>query len=120
MADISYTRVVPGYREGATGLSEAWDLTQGEAIWFSPPDRVATVTLQVTIPDEETAEYTVEVTAEPTKNIGSDGECDYWIPIEWEYDSYTISSMFTPMSAVTGIRVYCESADSSIHVAVCG
>ena len=46
---MNYGRIAPRSRNGTTGLSEEKDLQAGEAVWISPPDRVAAITVAVHI-----------------------------------------------------------------------
>ncbi len=117
---MSYSRVTPRARTGTTGINDETDLTTGQGVWFSPPDRVAAVTIAVHIPDGETASYTVEVSCNRPETIGESGEGGYWDNIYGDGVVLTESNTIMIANAVTGIRVNCVSAESSINVAYCG
>lgn len=116
MAEISYDRITPRARSGTSGFCNEVDLAQGSGTWMNPPERVAAVTVAVHIPEGESAEYAIEACCNLPDTIGSNGTGGYWDPIEWEYESYTIDTVKMIANAVTGIRVRCISANSTINV----
>lgn len=117
---MSYSRVTPRARQGTTGINEEMDLTAGNGVWISPPDRVAAVTIAVHIPAEQTASFTIETCCNRPETIGNDGTGGYWDNVYG--DGVTLSENTTVMiaNAVTGIRVNCISASDSINVCFVG
>ena len=116
MADISYDRITPRARSGTAGFSSDTDIEQSTGVWISPPERVAAVTVAVHIPEGESAEYAIECCCNSIDTIGSDGTGGYWDPVEEEYETYTEDMVKMIANAVTGLRVRCVSADSTINV----
>lgn len=115
---MDYSRVTPRAREGTTGLNNEMDIAEGEGVWINPPDRVAAVTVAVHIPPTESASFTIEVCCNRPETIGDDGNGGYWDAV---YDTLlTADTVVMLANAVTGIRVKCISADSTINVAFCG
>lgn len=115
---MAYARVTPRARQGTTGINVEADVLAGAGVWINPPDRVAAVTVAVHIPAGESASFTIEVCANRPETIGEDGTGGYWDNIY----GVTLNADTTVMiaNAVTGIRVNCISAESSINVAFCG
>lgn len=122
MADATYdySRITPKARSGTAGISVDTDIAAGDGVWISPPDRLAAVTVSVHIPSGESAEFAIECSCSDTSTIGSDGTGGYWDPVEWEYESYSVDTNKMIANAVTGIRVRCIAADSTINVCFCG
>lgn len=117
---MAYSRVTPRARQGTTGINVEADVLAGSGVWINPPDRVAAVTVAVHIPAGETASFTIEVCANRPETIGDDGTGGYWDNVYG--DNVTLSEDTTVMiaNAVTGIRVNCLTAETSINVAFCG
>lgn len=116
---MTYGRVTPRARQGTVGISNEEDLRSGEGVWISPPDRVAAVTVAVHIPKGETASFTIETSCNRADTIGENGNGGYWDNI---FDGLTLSEDTVVMiaNAVTGIRVNCISASSTINVCFVG
>ena len=117
---MAYSRVTPRARVGTTGICEEIDISQGEGVWISPPDRVAAVTIAVHIPADETATFTIETSCNRPETIGDDGTGGYWDNVYGA--GITLSEDTTVMiaNAVTGIRVNCTAASDSINVCFVG
>jgi hypothetical protein len=117
---MAYARVTPRARQGTTGINVEQDIAAGSGVWINPPDRVAAVTIAVHIPAGESASFTIETCCNRPETIGEDGTGGYWDNVYG--DNVTLSENTTVMiaNAVTGIRVNCLSAESSINVAFCG
>lgn len=115
---MAYSRVTPRARQGTTGINVEADVLAGAGVWINPPDRVAAITVAVHIPAGESASFTIEVCANRPETIGEDGTGGYWDDIY----GVTLTADTTVMiaNAVTGIRVNCITAESSINVAFCG
>jgi hypothetical protein len=115
---MAYSRVTPRARQGTTGINVEADVLAGSGVWINPPDRVAAVTVAVHIPEGETASFTIEVCANRPETIGENGEGGYWDNVY----GVTLTESTTVMiaNAVTGIRVNCLTAETSINVAFCG
>lgn len=117
---MTYGRIEPRARTGTTGLNVEADIAQGEGVWISPPDRVAAVTVAVHIPPTESASFIIEVCCNRPETIGEAGTGGYWDNIHGEGVTLNESTTVMLANAVTGIRVKCISADSTINVAFCG
>ena len=115
---MAYARVTPRARQGTTGINVEADVLAGAGVWINPPDRVAAVSVAVHIPEGETASYTVEVCCNRPETIGEDGTGGYWDDVYGT--TQTASRTVMIANAVTGIRVNCLTAESSINVAFCG
>ena len=115
---MAYARVTPRARQGTTGINVEADVLAGAGVWINPPDRVAAVSVAVHIPEGETASYTVEVCCNRPETIGEDGTGGYWDDVFGV--TQTESRVVMIANAVTGIRVNCLTAESSINVAFCG
>jgi hypothetical protein len=117
---MAYARVTPRARQGTTGINVEADVLAGAGVWINPPDRVAAITVAVHIPAGEEATFTIEVCCNRPETIGEDGTGGYWDNVYG--DGITLNANTTVMlaNAVTGIRVNCLTAESSINVAFCG
>jgi hypothetical protein len=115
---MAYARVTPRARQGTTGINVEADVAAGSGVWINPPDRVAAVSVAVHIPEGETASYTVEVCCNRPETIGEDGTGGYWDDVYGVAQTENRTVMIA--NAVTGIRVNCLTAESSINVAFCG
>lgn len=117
---MAYGRIEPRARQGTTGINVEADVAAGAGVWINPPDRVAAVTIAVHIPSGESASFTIEICCNRPETIGEDGTGGYWDNVYGE--GVTLSADTTVMiaNAVTGIRVNCLTADSTINVAFCG
>lgn len=116
---MSYERVTPRARQGTTGICEEMDVTAGNGVWISPPERVAAVTIAVHIPEGQTATYTIETCCNRPETIGVDGSGGYWDNVYGDNATLTENAVIMLANAVTGIRVNCISASSFINVAFC-
>lgn len=117
---MAYSRVTPRARQGTTGINVEQDVAAGEGIWINPPDRVAAVTIAVHIPTGETASFTIETSCSLPETIGEDGTGGYWDNVYGDGITLTENTVVMLANAVTGIRVNCINAESSINVAFCG
>lgn len=117
---MDYSRVTPRARSGTTGISEDISIGAGQGVWISPPDRLAAVTVAVHIPENSSAEFTIECTCSRAEKIGQDGNGGYWDAVEEENPTYTKSKVVMLCNAVTGIRVRCIDATTEINVCFCG
>ena len=104
---MSYERVTPRARQGTTGICVEMDVTAGNGVWISPPDRVAAVTIAVHIPAGKTAQFTIETSCNRPETIG---------------DNVILTENTTVMlaNAVTGIRVNCIATNDHINVCFVG
>lgn len=117
---MDYSRVTPRARTGTTGINDEFDIAADEGVWISPPDRVAAVTVAVHIPEGESASFTIEVCCNRVETIGDDASGGYWDNIYGAGTTLTADTTVMLANAVTGIRVKCISAESTINVAFCG
>lgn len=118
---MNYGRVTPRARQGTTGVSCESDLVAGEGAWISPPDRVAAITVAVHVPEGETAKYVIETSCNRADTIGEDGNGGYWDnPFSNNRTFENENCVVMIANAVTGIRVRCISASSSINVCFVG
>ena len=115
---MAYARVTPRARQGTTGINVEADVLAGAGVWINPPDRVAAVSVAVHIPEGESASYTVEVCCNRPETISEDGTGGYWDDVYGVAQTESRTVMIA--NAVTGIRVNCITAESSINVAFCG
>lgn len=117
---MSYGRVTPRARIGTTGVSEEMDVGAGEGVWISPPDRVAAITVAVHIPAGASATFTIETSCNRPETIGEDGNGGYWDNPFGEGTILNENTVLMLANAVTGIRVRCISASSTINVCFVG
>ena len=117
---MSYGRVTPRARIGTTGVSEEMNVGAGEGVWINPPDRVAAITVAVHIPAGESATFTIETSCNRAETIGENGTGGYWDNVYGAGAVLSENTVLMLANAVTGIRVNCISATSTINVAFCG
>lgn len=117
---MAYARVTPRARQGTTGINVEADVLAGSGVWINPPDRVAAVTIAVHIPAGESASFTIETCCNRPETIGEDGTGGYWDNVYGDGVTLTENTVVMIANAVTGIRVNCITAESSINVAFCG
>ena len=117
---MAYARVTPRARQGTTGINVEADVAAGSGVWINPPDRVAAVTIAVHIPAGESATFTIETCCNRPETIGEDGTGGYWDNIYGTGVTLNANTTVMLANAVTGIRVNCLTAESSINVAFCG
>ena len=117
---MSYGRIETRARTGTTGINVEADIAADEGVWINPPDRVAAVTVAVHIPEGESASFTIEISCNRPETIGEAGDGGYWDNIYGENVTLTENTTVMIANAVTGIRVKCISAESTINVAFCG
>lgn len=117
---MAYARVTPRARQGTTGINVEADVLAGSGVWINPPDRVAAVTIAVHIPAGESATFTIETCCNRPETIGEDGTGGYWDNVYGDNVTLTENTVVMIANAVTGIRVNCLTAESSINVAFCG
>lgn len=117
---MNYGRVTPRARQGATGLSVEEDLHANEGTWISPPDRVAAVTVAVHIPPNESATFVIETSCNRADTIGENGTGGYWDNPFGDDEILSENTVVMIANAVTGVRVRCLTAESSINVCFVG
>ncbi len=117
---MSYGRILPRSRTATTGVSVDEDIKDGEAVWISPPDRVAAINVAVHIPKGQKASYFIETSCSRVDKIGEDGTGGYWDNPFGEGVARHHDTVMMIANAITGIRVKCLSADSSINVCFVG
>ena len=117
---MSYGRVTPRARQGTTGISTESNISEGEGVWISPPDRVAAVTIAVHVPQGETATFVIETSCNRADTIGEDGTGGYWDNPFGDNAVLNENTVIMIANAVTGIRVRCISASSTINVCFVG
>lgn len=117
---MSYGRVTPRARMGTTGISVEMDVGAGEGVWISPPDRVAAVTVAVHIPAGASATFTIETSCNRAETIGEDGTGGYWDNPYGDGAVLSENTVLMLANAVTGIRVRCLAASSTINVCFVG
>ena len=117
---MAFSRVTPRARQGITGINVEADVEAGAGVWINPPDRVAAVTIAVHIPAGESASFTIETCCNRPETIGEDGTGGYWDNVYGDNVTLTENTVVMIANAVTGIRVNCLTAESSINVAFCG
>lgn len=117
---MAYAKVTPRARQGTTGINVEADVAAGSGVWINPPDRVAAVTIAVHIPAGESASFTIETCCNRPETIGEDGTGGYWDKVYGDGVTLTENTVVMIANAVTGIRVNCITAESSINVAFCG
>ena len=117
---MAYSRVTPRARQGTTGINVEADVLAGSGVWINPPDRVAAVTIAVHIPAGESASFTIETCCNRPETIGEDGTGGYWDNVYGDGVALNENTVVMIANAVTGIRVNCITAESSINVEFCG
>ena len=117
---MAYARVTPRARQGTTGINVEADVAAGSGVWINPPDRVAAVTIAVHIPAGESASFTIETCCNRPETIGEDGTGGYWDNVYGDNVTLTENTVVMIANDVTGIRVNCLTAESTINVAFCG
>ena len=117
---MSYERVTPRARQGTTGICVEMDVTAGNGVWIQRPDRVAAVTIAVHIPAGNTAQFTIETSCNRPETIGADGSGGYWDNVYGDGVTLDENAVIMLANAVTGIRVNCITASSTINVCFVG
>ena len=117
---MSYGRVTPRARIGTTGVNEEMDVGAGKGVWINPPDRVAAITVSVHIPAGASATFTIETSCNRAETIGENGNGGYWDNPFGEGTILNENTVVMLANAVTGIRVRCISASSTINVCFVG
>lgn len=117
---MAYSRVTPRARTGTTGINVEMDVEPESGVWINPPDRVAAITIAVHIPAGESASFTIETSCNLPETIGEDGTGGYWDNVYGAGVTLTEDTVVMIANAVTGIRVNCLTAESTINVAFCG
>ena len=117
---MNYGRVTPRSRQGATGLSIEEDLHAEQGVWISPPERVAAVTVAVHIPANESATFVIETSCNRADTIGENGTGGYWDNPFGDDEILSENTVVMIANAVTGVRVRCLTAESSINVCFVG
>ncbi len=117
---MNYGRVTPRSRQGTTGISVEEDLHANEGAWKSPTDRVAAVTVAVHIPAGESATFVIETSCNRADTIGEDGTGGYWDNPFGDDEILSENTVVMIANAVTGVRVRCLTAESSINVCFVG
>ena len=117
---MTYGRVTPRARQGTVGVSTETDLHAGEGTWISPPDRVAAITVAVHIPVGETATFVVETSCNRADTIGNDGTGGYWDNPFGDDEILSENTIVMIANTVTGVRVRCLTATSTINVCFVG
>nr|DAU05666.1 MAG TPA: hypothetical protein [Caudoviricetes sp.] len=117
---MTYGRVTPRARQGTTGISTETDIGANEGVWISPPDRVAAVTVAVHIPAGESATFVIETSCSRADTIGENGIGGYWDSPFGEETVLKENTVLMIANAVTGIRVRCFTASSTINVCFVG
>ena len=116
---MAYSRVTPRARQGTTGINVEADVAAGSGVWINPPDRVAAVTIAVHIPAGESATFKIETCCNRPETIGEDGTGGYWDNVYGDGVILSENTVVMIANAVTGIRVTCLTAESTINVAFC-
>lgn len=117
---MTYGRVTPRARQGTTGVSTETDIGANEGAWISPPDRVAAITVAVHIPLNETATFVIETSCSRADTIGEEGTGGYWDNPFGEGTTLSENTVLMVANAVTGVRVRCLTATSTINVCFVG
>lgn len=117
---LTYGRVTPRARQGTTGISTETDIAEGEGVWISPPDRVAAVTIAVHIPKGENATFVIETSCNRADTIGEDGTGGYWDNPFGDGEVLSDNTVVMIANAVTGVRVRCLTATSTVNVCFVG
>nr|DAI80970.1 MAG TPA: hypothetical protein [Caudoviricetes sp.] len=117
---MTYGRVTPRARQGTTGISTETDIGANEGVWISPPDRVAAVTIAVHIPAGESATFVIETSCSRADTIGENGEGGYWDNPFGDGEILSENTVVMIANAVTGVRVRCLTAESTINVCFVG
>ena len=117
---MAISRVTPRARQGTTGINDEFDVTAGNGVWVSPPDRVAAVTIAVHIPSGQTATFKIETSCNRPETIGEDGTGGYWDNVYGAGVTLSEDTVVMLANAVSGIKVTCTAASQNINVAFCG
>lgn len=117
---MTYGRVTPRARQGTTGISTETGIGANEGVWISPPDRVAAVTIAVHIPAGESATFVIETSCSRADTIGENGEGGYWDNPFGDGEILSENTVVMIANAVTGVRVRCLTAESTINVCFVG
>lgn len=117
---MSYGRVTPRARQGTTGVSIEENIGAGEGVWISPPERVAAITVAVHIPTNESATFVIETSCNRADTIGENGTGGYWDNPFGDGEILSENTVVMIANAVTGVRVRCLTASSTINVCFVG
>lgn len=117
---MKFNRVIPKARDGTSGLEIDVDIAANERIWTYIPSRIATTTVRVNIPKNETAQFTIEISFNSVDKIGDNGTGGYWQDALETIHSYSEETDITLVNNISAIRISCLSADSTINVCIRG
>lgn len=118
---MKYTKGFPRGNIGASGWNIDEDVAAGQGIFAMPPDRVSTVTVDVTIPEGKGhARFTIERTYNSPARVGQDGTGGFWKPAVDDKLEFNDDTTVTIIGTVSGVRVACLEADRVINVCFAG
>ena len=121
MAMMSNGRVLPNARMGTTGLQVDENIKKGDTLWILVPDRVASTSVEVNIPEGQTAAFKIEYSLSSPRSIEEDGSGGYWHNPEGHDDRiYTEWTHITVVNNLSAVRVKCLEASSTINVCIKG
>ena len=114
---MAFSRVTPRARQGTTGINVEQDVTAGNGVFITPPDRVAAVTIAVHI-TSNSGSFTIETSCNRPETLGENATGGYWDNVYGDGVTLNENTVVMIANAVTGIRVNCISG--AINVAFCG
>ena len=121
MAMMSNGRVLPNARMGTTGLQVDEDIKKGDTLWILVPDRIASASVEVNIPQGQTAAFKIEYSLNSPVRIGEKGEGGYWHNPEGLDDTiYREWTHITVVNNLSAVRVKCIDASDIINVCIKG
>lgn len=121
MAMMSNGRVLPNARMGTTGLQVDEDIKKGDTLWILVPDRIASASVEVNIPQGQTAAFKIEYSLNSAARIGEEGKGGYWHNPEGLDDTiYREWTHITVVNNLSAVRVKCIDASGFINVCIKG
>lgn len=121
MAMMSNGRVLPNARMGTTGLQVDEDIKKGDTLWILVPDRIASASVEVNIPQGQTAAFKIEYSLNSAARIGEEGKGGYWHnPKGLDDTIYREWTHITVVNNLSAVRVKCIDASDSINVCIKG
>jgi len=118
---MKYTKGFPRGNIGASSWHIDENIAAGQGLFAMVPDRVSTVTVDVTIPEGKGhARFTIERTYNVPDKVGSAGTGGFWKSAVDDALEFTDDTTVTIIGTVSGVRVACSEADTVINVCFAG
>lgn len=121
MSMMSNGRVMPNSRMGTSGLQVDENIKKGDRLWVIVPDRIASTSIEVNIPNGQTAAFKIEYSLSAQSKIGEDGKGGFWHnPFGKDDEIYTEWTHITVVNNISAVRVICLESSDIINVCIKG